>query len=83
MSYLLFCLCHKCSPLALIRISICLGRAMAQAVSLWTFTTEARVHARVSPCGFCGRQYSTGTGFSPSSFFPCQHHSTVALHTYI
>jgi hypothetical protein len=27
---------------------------MAQAVSLWSLTAEARVRVRVSPCGICG-----------------------------
>jgi hypothetical protein len=41
------------------------------AVSRWSLTAEARVHAKVSTCRICG-----GTGFSPSpSVFPCQHHS--------
>jgi hypothetical protein len=60
-----------------------LGRAMAQVVSRWPLTAEARVRARVYPCGICGGQSGTGTVFSPSSsVFPCQYHSTVALQTH-
>jgi hypothetical protein len=60
------------------------GRAMAQAVSRWPLTSEARVRARVDPCGICGGQSGTGTGFSPSSsVFPCQYHSTVAPYSSI
>jgi endogenous inhibitor of DNA gyrase (YacG/DUF329 family) len=56
-----------------------LGRAMAQAVSCRPPTAEARVRSRVSPCGICGGQSGTQTGFSPStSVFPCQFHSTGA-----
>jgi hypothetical protein len=52
---------------------------MAQAVSRWPLTAEARFRSRVSPCGICGRQSGTGTGFSPStSIFPCQFLSTGA-----
>jgi hypothetical protein len=59
-------------------------RAMAQVVSRRPLTAEARVRARVNPCGICGGQSGTGTGFSPSSsFFPCQYRSTVAVQTHI
>jgi hypothetical protein len=43
------------------------GRAMAQAVSRRPLTAEARIRARVNPCGICGGHSGTGTGFSPSS----------------
>jgi hypothetical protein len=60
------------------------GRVMAQVVSRRPLTEEACVRARVNPCGICGGQSGTGTGFSPSSsVFPCQYHSTVTLQTHI
>jgi hypothetical protein len=40
---------------------------LAQVVSLRPLTAEARVTVRVSPCGICGGQSGTGTGFSLSS----------------
>jgi hypothetical protein len=56
-----------------------LGRAVAQAVSRRPLTAEALVRSRVSPCGICGGQSGTGTGFSPrTSVFACQFHSTGA-----
>jgi hypothetical protein len=50
-----------------------IGRAMAQVISRRPVTAKARVRTRVNPCGICGGQSGTGTGFSPSSsVFPCQ-----------
>jgi hypothetical protein len=52
---------------------------MAQAVSRRPPTAEDRVRSRISPCGICGGQSRTGTGFSPSTLvLPCQFHSTGA-----
>jgi hypothetical protein len=61
------------------------GRAMAQVVSRWPLTAEARFRARVNPCGNCGgtkwkwdRFFSEFFGFLLSIY-----HSTVALQTHI
>jgi hypothetical protein len=60
------------------------GHAMAQAVSRWHLTAEARVRAQVDPSGICGGQSGTGAGFSPSSsVFPCQYHSVIAPYSSI
>jgi hypothetical protein len=57
---------------------------MAQVVSHQILTVEAQVHARVSPCGICGGQSGTGTGFSlSSSIFPSIYHYTITLQTHI
>lgn len=41
---------------------------MVQVVCRWHLTAEARVSR---PCGICGRQSASGTGFSPNSLvFP-------------
>jgi hypothetical protein len=40
-----------------------LGRVMAQVVSRRPFTVEARVRVGANPCGICGGQSGTGTGF--------------------
>jgi hypothetical protein len=50
------------------------GRAMAQVVSRRLLIVEAQVRSRPNPCGICGLQSGTGTGFPPSSLvFPCQY----------
>jgi hypothetical protein len=54
---------------------------MFPVVILWSVTVEAWVRFQGSPCGFCGRQSSTGTSFSvhvcgfPISIVPlkCRH----------
>jgi hypothetical protein len=60
------------------------GRVMAQAVSRQPLITKAGVRDRVRPCGICGGQSGTGTGFSMSSLvFFCQYHFTVVPYRYI
>jgi hypothetical protein len=57
---------------------------MVQVVSRRPLTEVTRVRAWVNPCGICGGQSGTGTGFSASSsVFSCQYHSTIALQTRI
>jgi hypothetical protein len=56
---------------------------MTHVISRRPLTAEAHIYAWVSPCGICGGQNSTGIGFSLEFFFPCQYHSTMALHSYI
>jgi hypothetical protein len=55
---------------------------MAEAIIRRNLTAVVQFRTRVTPCGICGGQSGTGTGFSPE-FFPCQCHSTVAVHTYV
>jgi hypothetical protein len=43
---------------------------MAQAVSRRPLTAEARVRARVDPCGIRGGQSGTGAGISPANIIP-------------
>jgi len=55
------------------------GRAMAQAVSRYPLSAEARVRAQASPCGICGLQIGIGQVFLValwvsscwSSYYPC------------
>jgi hypothetical protein len=51
------CHCMLCS------VTYAVGHAIAQAVSHRPVAAEARSHVRVSPCGICGGQSGTGTGF--------------------
>jgi hypothetical protein len=53
---------------------------MAQAVSRRPLIAEARVRSRVSPCGVCGEQSGTGTGFSPSCRFSPANFIPLVLH---
>jgi hypothetical protein len=53
-------------------------------MALRPVTAEARVRARVSPCGICGVQSGTETVFSLSSLvLPCLRHSTTVAHPHI
>jgi hypothetical protein len=61
------------------------NRAMAQIVSRRPVAAEARVRARVFPCGICGGQSGSGIGFFSEffSFLLSIYNSTVVLHTHI
>jgi hypothetical protein len=53
------------------KLTTFLGQSMVQAVSHLPLTAETWIQARVTPCGICGGQSGTGTGFAPSSsIFP-------------
>jgi hypothetical protein len=56
---------------------------MAQAVSRWPLTTEARVRARVNPCWICGGQSGTGQVFSEYFGFPCKYIIPPLLHIHL
>jgi hypothetical protein len=59
------------------------GRAMAQADSRWPLTAEARVRARVNPCGICGGHSGTGQVFSEYFGFPCKYIIPPLLHIHL
>jgi hypothetical protein len=55
------------------------GRAIAQVVNRWLFTSAGRASAQVSPVGFVVDKVALGQVFLKSpSVFPCQYHSTAA-----
>jgi hypothetical protein len=57
---------------------------MAQAVSCWPVAAEGRVRARVGPCGVCGGQIGTVTGFFPSFRYSLSvSFHRVSPHSYI
>jgi hypothetical protein len=53
---------------------------MAQAVSRRPVTAEARVRTPVSPCGICGGQSGTGTGFPRALGFSLVNFIPPLLH---
>jgi hypothetical protein len=52
------------------RVSLGIGRAIAQAVSRWFPTVAARVRARVWSSGICGGQRGAGAGLLRVLRFP-------------
>jgi hypothetical protein len=56
---------------------------MAQAVSRRPLSAEARVRARLSPCGIWGGRSGTGPDFSLSfSVYLCQYDHTMAVRSH-
>jgi hypothetical protein len=49
---------------------------MAQKVSRWSLTAEARIQSQASLCEICGERSGSGTGFSEFFAFPRPYHST-------
>jgi hypothetical protein len=56
---------------------------MAQAVSRWPLTAEARVRVRVNPCGICGGQSGTRQVFSEYFGFLCKYIIPLLLHIHL
>ena len=60
------------------------GHAIAQAVKCHPVTVQVSVRSQARPCGICGGQSETVTGFSSgSAVFPSQYHSTIAPYSFI
>lgn len=60
------------------------GRAMTLAVICQSLTTETRVQSQGSPRGICSQRIDNRRGSGPSTWaFSCQHHSTIAPHSFI
>jgi hypothetical protein len=74
----------ECLQIRILKQTI-IGRAISQVVSRRPLTAEARVRARVNPCGICSGQSGTGTGFFSEyfCFLLSIYHSTVAIQTNI
>jgi hypothetical protein len=54
-------------------LALCRGNSytMVQVISDWSLTTKTPVQFQASPCGICGGQIGTQSGFSPSALaFP-------------
>ena len=58
-----------------------MGLCLAGEIGCLSFKAEGRVQPPLSPFEICGGESGTGTGFSPSTCFPCQYHSTNSSHS--
>jgi hypothetical protein len=73
-------------PLFSVRYAFIDSKFVAVTVSRQPLAAEARVWSRVGPCGICGGQSGTGTGFSPSisgfsfNIIPPIFHTLLHLH---
>jgi hypothetical protein len=54
----------------MLKVTACVGRAIAQVVSRWLPTAAARIRSRVWSSGICGGQSGAGAGFLRVLRFP-------------